>query len=244
MDKILQFAIRAALVVISAALVESTAHGEGVEINQSEVTAMSDKVSAAASFVDATWTGIFSQAGQPYSAPRLIPFIHSVNTGCGILQPDNAHYCGADNAVYYDIEFFARLGKYTSHELRTDGSYAPITVLWHEVGHSVAERLGINPAFSRNQENLADCLAGVVMRQAAAASTSFEESEVQEGLFALSLGGDRPTTPLDSPRAHGSAEERQAMFNRGYHTGLPGCSESIATKLSATGSTATSFHGQ
>jgi uncharacterized protein len=239
MHKKLQFAIQAALVVISA----TAAHGEGVEISQSEVAAMSDKVSAAASFVDATWTGIFSQAGQPYSAPRLIPFVHSVNTGCGILQPDNAHYCGTDNAVYYDIEFFARLGKYTSHQLRTDGSYAPITVLWHEVGHSVAERLGINPAFSRNQENLADCLAGVVMRQAAAASSSFEEREVQEGLFALSLGGDRPTTPLDSPRAHGSAEERQAMFNRGYHTGLPGCSESIATKLSATGSTATSFHG-
>lgn len=238
MHKKLQFAIRAALVVISA----TAAHGEDVVVTQSDVSAMSDKVSAAASFVDATWAGIFSQAGQSFSAPRLVPFIHSVDTACGVLPSDNAHYCGTDNTVYYDVEFFAKLGKFTGRELRTDGSYAPITVLWHEIGHGVAERLGINPAFSRNQENLADCLAGVVMRQAAA-SGSFEESEVQEGLFALSLGGDRPTTPLDSPRAHGSAEERQAMFIRGYRTGLPGCSESIATKLSAAGSTATSFHG-
>src|SRR5262249_54977334 len=114
--------------------------------------------------------------------------------------------------------------------------------LWHEIGHRVAESLGINPAFSRNQENLADCLAGVVMRQAAA-SGSFQESEVEEGLFALRLGGDRSTTPLDSPRAHGSAEERQMMFNRGFQSGLPGCSESIAMKLAVSGSTAISFHG-
>jgi uncharacterized protein len=234
----LKFAVRAAVAMIAATAV----HGEGVVVTPSDVAAMSDKVSAAASFVEATWTGIFSQAGQTYSAPRLVGFAHSVNTACGVLPSDNAHYCGTDNTVYYDVEFFTKLGKYTGRELRTDGSYAPITVLWHEVGHGVAERLGINPAFSRNQENLADCLAGVVMRQAAA-SASFEESEVEEGLFALSLGGDRPTTPLDSPRAHGSAEERQAMFRRGYHAGLPGCSESIATKLSASGSTATSFHG-
>ena len=237
MLKTFQFAGVIALVSASAAC------GEGVVITQADVAAMSDRVSAASSFVDATWTGIFSQAGQPYSAPRLVPFVHSVNTGCGELAADNAHYCGKDNAVYYDVEFFTKLGKYTGRELRTDGSFAPITVLWHEVGHSVADRLGINPAFSRNQENLADCLAGVVMRQAAAAREGFHESEVEEGLFALRLGGDRPTTPLDSPRAHGSGEERQAMFNRGYHNGLPGCSESIATKLAAGGSTATSFHG-
>jgi predicted metalloprotease len=238
MENGIKFAISAVITLMLAI----AAKGEGVEITQADVAAMGDKVSAAANFVDETWNTIFAQAGQPYSAPRLVPFVHSVDTGCGVLPPDNAHYCGTDNAVYYDIEFFAKLGKYTGRELRTDGSYAPITVLWHEVGHGVAEHLGINPAFSRNQENLADCLAGVVMRQAAA-SGSFQESEVEEGLFALSLGGDRPTTPLDSPRAHGSAEERRAMFKRGYHSGLPGCSESIATKLSAVRSTATSFHG-
>jgi len=233
-------------VVLAAGLVSASAHGEGVVITQSDVAAMADKVSAASNFVAATWTTIFGQAGQPYSAPRLVPFVHSVQTGCGVLPPDNAHYCGTDNAVYYDIEFFAKLGKYTGRELRTGGSYAPITVLWHEIGHGVAETLGINPAFARNQENLADCLAGVVMRQAAASgnleSTGVEEG-LEEGMFALKLGGDRPTTPLDSPRAHGSAEERQAMFHRGYESGLPGCSESIATKLSGAGSTATSFHG-
>ena len=238
MQKRFKFAIRAVVVLVTT----TAAHGEGVVITPADVSAMAEKVSIASSFVDATWTDIFAQAGQPYSAPRLVPFVHSVQTGCGVLPPDNAHYCGTDNAVYYDIEFFAKLGKYTGRELRTDGSFAPITVLWHEIGHGVAETLGINPAFSRNQENLADCLAGVVMRQAAA-SGSFQESEVEEGLFALGLGGDRPTTPLDSPRAHGSAEERQMMFNRGYQNGLPGCSESIATKLSRAGSTATSFHG-
>src|SRR5271170_4632637 len=229
--------------VVGVALVSAAAsHGEGVVITQADVAAMAEKVGAASSFVDATWTTIFGQAGHPYSAPRLVPFVHSVQTGCGVLPADNAHYCGTDNAVYYDIEFFAKLGKYTGRELRTDGSYAPITVLWHEIGHGVAETLGINPAFARNQENLADCLAGVVMRQAAA-SGSLEATGVEEGLFALKLGGDRPTTPLDSPRAHGSAEERQTMFHRGYDSGLPGCSESIATKLSGAGSTATSFHG-
>jgi len=224
------------------AVVSATAHGEGVVITPADVTAIAGKVDAASSFVDATWATIFGQAGRPYSAPRLVPFVHSVSTGCGVLPADNAHFCGPDNTVYYDIEFFAKLGKYTGRELRTDGSYAPITVLWHEIGHGVAETLGINPAFSRSQENLADCLAGVVMRQAAS-SVSFRESEVEEGLFALSLGGDRPTTPGDSPRAHGSAEERQSMFNHGYQSGLPGCSESIATKLSKAGTTATSFHG-
>jgi predicted metalloprotease len=234
MKKRFQFAARALVALISA----TAAHAEGVVITPADVAAMAEKVGAASSFVDTTWATIFVQAGHSYSAPRLVPFVHSVNTGCGVLPPDNAHYCGTDNAVYYDIEFFAKLSKYTGRELRTDGSYAPITVLWHEIGHGVAETLGINPAFSRNQENLADCLAGVVMGQAGVSGT-----DVEEGLFALKLGGDRPTTPLDSPRAHGSAEERQSMFNRGYHSGLQGCNESIASKLSAVGTTATSFHG-
>jgi predicted metalloprotease len=238
MPKTFKFAIPAVVALVTA----TVAHGEGVVITQADVAAMTEKVGIASSFVDATWTGIFAQAGHPYSAPALIPFVHSVNTGCGVLAPDNAHYCGTDNAVYYDVEFFAKLGKYAGRELRTEGSFAPITVLWHEIGHSVAETLGINPAFARNQENLADCLAGVVMRQAAA-SGGFDASEVEEGLFALKLGGDRPTTPLDSDRAHGSPEERQTMFNRGYHGGLPSCSESIATKLAGLGSIATSFHG-
>ena len=138
MKKRFKFAARALVVLVSA----TAAHGEGVVITPADVAAMAEKVGAASSFVDATWATIFGEAGHSYSAPRLVPFVHSVNTGCGVLPPDNAHYCGTDNAVYYDIEFFAKLSKYTGRELRTDGSYAPITVLWHEIGHGVARNSG------------------------------------------------------------------------------------------------------
>ncbi len=238
MPKGFKFAAPATLAVLCAV----AASGQGVEITRADIDVMAEKVNMASNFVDATWTEIFSNAGKSFSAPRLVPFTHSIETGCGVLAPDNAHYCGKDNAVYYDIEFFAKLRKYTAHELRSDGSYAPITVLWHEVAHGVAETLGINPIYARNQENLADCLAGVVMQHAVPAG-SLDADQVLEGLFALRLGGDRPTTPFDSDRAHGPAEERQVMFNRGIRDGLPACSESIATKLTETRSTATSFHG-
>jgi predicted metalloprotease len=241
MPKGLKFAVGPMLPMLAMAFAANVA-GQGVEITRAEIDGMAEKVSMASSFVDDTWTQIFSSAGKSFAAPRLVAFTRSIQTGCGMLASDNAHYCGTDNTVYYDIEFFAKLRKFTARELRSDGSYAPITVLWHEVAHGVAETLGINPVYARNQENLADCLAGVVMKHAVAAG-SLEAEEIEEGLFALKLGGDRPTTPFDSARAHGPAEERQVMFNRGVRDGLPACSESIATKLTETHSTATSFHG-
>ena len=51
--------------------------------------------------------------------------------------------------------------------------------------------------------------------------------------LALKLGGDGPNTPFNSDHAHGPAEERVLMFERGFRGGLPACSETMATKLSA-----------
>jgi hypothetical protein len=213
-------------------IASAASYGQAVEITKADVNAMTYKVNMASSFFEATWRDIFARAGYKYPAPKLVGYVDSTKSGCGELKANNAHYCGADNTIYYDTLFLTRMMKYTGNQLHSDGDYAPIVVLAHEMGHGVAYVLGVNPSYANNRENLADCLAGVVTGYAAAAK-NLEAGDFEEGELALKLGGDGPNTPFNSDHAHGPAEERVLMFERGFRGGLPACSETMATKLSA-----------
>ncbi len=215
---------------VIAVMAGAASYGQGLEITQDDAKAMTYKVNMASKFFEATWRDIFARGGYRYPAPKMVGYVDTAKSGCGELKANNAHYCAADNTVYYDIVFLTKMMKYTGNQLHSDGDYAPIVVLAHEMGHAAANMLNVNPTYTNNRENLADCLAGVVTAYAAAAK-NLEPGDFEEGEFALKLGGDGPNTPFNSDHAHGPAAERVLMFERGFRGGLPACSESMAVKL-------------
>jgi uncharacterized protein len=215
---------------VFAVMAGASSQGQGVEVTREDVNATTIKINMASKFFEATWRDIFARAGLKYPAPRMVGYVDATKSGCGELKASSAHYCVADNTIYYDIGLLTKMMKYAGHQLHTDGDYAPMVVLAHEMGHAVSHILDLNPSYANNRENLADCLAGVMTGYAAAAK-NLEPGDFEEGELALKLGGDGPNTPFNSDHAHGTAEERVLMFERGFRGGLPACSESMANKL-------------
>jgi uncharacterized protein len=220
------------IAILAAAMTSTAVQAQPIEVTRAQMDQMIYKVNSAGNFFEATWRDIFQKAGRSYPAPKLVAYTGSTQSRCGEIKANNAHYCGSDNTIYYDALFLTRMMVYAGRQLHTDGDYAPIVVLAHEMGHGVAAQLGINPSYTNNRENLADCLAGVVTG-AAKRARLLDEGDLEEGLLALKLGGDGPDTPFSSDHAHGPADERQVMFMRGYRGGLPACSEALAVKLTS-----------
>ena len=94
-------------------IASAASYGQAVEITKADVNAMTYKVNMASSFFEATWRDIFARAGYKYPAPKLVGYVDSTKSGCGELKANNAHYCGADNTIYYDTLFLTRMMKAT-----------------------------------------------------------------------------------------------------------------------------------
>jgi predicted metalloprotease len=100
---------------------------------------------------------------------------------CGELVLENALYCVSDNAIYYDVIFVASLLKTVGEKTGTDGTYAPLTTIGHEMGHAADYMLKWGPMVSdfkdglavvtdasmlrtiRGTEKRADCFAGAAV---------------------------------------------------------------------------------
>ena len=112
--------------------------------------------------------------------------------------------------------------------------------LSHEVGHHVQTLLGISSqvqqakarssksaanAIQVRMELQADCLAGVWANNAHQARNLLEEGDIEEGLAAAAAIGDdtlqRQAQGYVVPESftHGSAQQRQDWFLRGWRTG-------------------------
>jgi predicted metalloprotease len=160
----------------------------------------------------------------------MVAFVNQVQTGCGTMKGGNAMYCRVDNKIYYDVVFLTEEMKATAAARGTDGDYAPIVILAHEMGHGVAHILDARFALTYSSERLADCLAGVVTWYARRAG-NLETGDLEEGLFELSRGGDGPNTSILSDHAHGPAQARQAAFMLGYNSGISACDSGVGGKL-------------
>jgi predicted metalloprotease len=182
-----------------------------------------------------TWGALFpSEVGAAYRPPKLVLFSGGVRSGCGAAQSAmGPFYCPADQKVYLDQSFFDDL----SRRFGAPGDFAAAYVIAHEVGHHVQTLLGISDQVqqlqaraSKTQGNAiqvrmelqADCLAGVWGHHNRGL---LEAGDIEEALRAAQSIGDDTLQKagqgfiVPESFTHGSAEQRQKWFMRGFQQG-------------------------
>ena len=186
--------------------------------------AQGDFAAAVLGETEDVWTQYFAAQGQRYEPPTLVLFTDQVASACGAASAAaGPFYCPGDQKVYIDLGFFGQLDS----EFGAPGQFARAYVLAHEVGHHLQALLGITRRAGGKQNSVAlelqaDCFAGV---WAMKAQRVIEPGELQQALQAAAAVGDdtlqRRTQGRVVPETftHGSAEQRQRWFQRGYDGG-------------------------
>ncbi len=195
----------------------------------------------------AMWAQIFQQAGRTdWRDAKLVLFEDAVQSGCGYAPAAmGPFYCSADEKSYLDLSFFQEL----ANRFGAPGDLAQAYVVAHEIAHHVQHVLGISAdvrqqkqsdpgranELSVMQELQADCFSGV---WAFTIFDQLEPNEVNEALRAAEVIGDdslqRQAGAEVDPESwtHGSSEQRQRWFMRGFESGDPNqCDTFSATSL-------------
>lgn len=182
------------------------------------------------------WNGIFQSEGETYEEPTLVMFSDAVESACGTASSAvGPFYCPGDRQVYIDLSFFDELAT----RFGASGDFAQAYVIAHEVGHHVQNLTGVLPAFNRERQRMsqaqanemsvrvelqADCYAGVWAHYTEQRGL-LEEGDIEEALNAAHQIGDdtlqRRTQGQIVPDSftHGSSQQRQTWFMRGYESG-------------------------
>ncbi len=184
------------------------------------------------------WADIFRrQVGRPYEPATLVLFKTITPSPCGNASgATGPFYCPADEKVYLDTNFFTTLER----QMGAGGDFAAAYVVAHEVAHHVQQELGIlgkanqirrqvsqaeSNQISVRIELQADCYSGVWARQAQARFGSLERGDIAEAMNAAKRIGDDALqagagrVPQPHTFTHGTSEQRQRWFARGYETG-------------------------
>lgn len=176
--------------------------------------------------------------GLEYPVTQTVFFSGFTNTGCGQASSQTGpFYCPADNLVYFDLDFLAKL----QSDFGAEGDLAAQYIVAHEYGHHIQNALGINAEMHRKQQQdprnknaysvalelQADCLAGAWANDANARNQFDSSAEIEEALNAANAVGDDTIQQATQGRVdpeswtHGSGEQRVRWFNVGYTTGDP-----------------------
>ncbi|TDN42535.1 hypothetical protein EDF64_11110 [Curtobacterium flaccumfaciens] len=203
------------------------------------------RMEGAAESLDAYWTTESRQLGIAYTTPGFVLFTGSTDTGCGQASASTGpFYCPPDRSIYLDTAFYDDLqSRYGS----SGGPLAQMYVVAHEWGHHVQQLQGAFASTDRSGtgassgsvrvELQADCYAGAWVGDAATTKdadgeTFFEpitRAQIDDALSAASAVGDDSIQERSSGRAdpdsftHGSSEQRQNWFLRGYQRGATSC---------------------
>lgn len=183
------------------------------------------------------WIPIFDSMGERYVLPKLHRFRDAVDSACGRqTSAVGPFYCGADQNIYLDLEFFDDLDK--RHDAA--GDFAQAYVIAHEVAHHIQNILGISSQVGRQkqtasesvrnqlsvrQELHADYLAGVWTHHVQRTKNVLEPGDLEEALNAAWQIGDdalqRRAGVRVRPHAftHGTSAQRQKWFKAGFDTG-------------------------
>jgi uncharacterized protein len=197
--------------------------------------------------IQAYWRSAMPQyLGQPYQPATTRFFTGSVNTACGPATAGvGPFYCPGDNHVYIDLSFYDELAS----RFGAKGQFAQAYVLAHEYGHHIQTLLGTEAQVRRAQQRdpanankysvamelQADCYAGVWANAAGKTTDatgqplfkSITQQDIDQALEAAAAVGDDAIQQKATGRinqeafTHGSSEQRQQWFNRGYTTGDP-----------------------
>jgi len=207
-----------------------------IEITTQELAASNAKVQAAYSALIDMWRTDFKAIGERFAAPGIARYRAPIRTACGVMMPNNAGYCSADNTIYFDDIFVAAQAKVAARALGTDGDMAGLGVIAHEMGHAVAIQLGHVSRSSYENESVADCLAGAFAKHAQG-DGSLEQGDVEEAVFGMASAGD-PTPELTGNQrmdqrilarlerdGHGTRDQRVQNFRDGFDGGAGACLE-------------------
>ncbi|UTT67772.1 neutral zinc metallopeptidase [Arthrobacter sp. DNA4] len=200
------------------------------------------RITGTVNSLNAFWPGYLKQYNVQYPRPEAVIFSGGTNTACGAATSEvGPFYCPTDTTAYFDPGFFQELvDRFGS----SGGPLAQEYVVAHEFGHHVQNLLGDlkraqqDPqgpeSGSVRTELQADCYAGLWAKYASttpdpATGQPYLEpltpQDVNDALSAAaSVGDDRiqkAATGRVSPEGwtHGSSEERQRWFSRGYQSG-------------------------
>ena len=180
-----------------------------------------------------------------YPVTQTVFFSGFTNTACGQASAQTGpFYCPADNLVYFDLDFLAKL----QSDFGAEGDLAAQYIVAHEYGHHVQNALGIDAEMRRLQESdqananvygialelQADCLAGAWASDAQARGQFDSPNEIQEALNAAAAVGDDAIQEATTGRidqeswTHGSSEQRQRWFSIGFDSGDPNRCDTFA----------------
>ncbi len=199
---------------------------------------MGQFVSVALADTEVVWEEIFeTQLGRRYNPAVLVLFKGSTQSPCGgASAATGPFYCPADKKAYLDTDFFVTMDR----QMGAGGDFAAAYVVAHEVAHHVQNELGILPqahrlrqqvgeaesnAISVRLELQADCYSGLWARAAQQKFGSIERGDIQEAMNAAKQIGDdmiaRKAGRAVRPHTftHGTSEQRQRWFARGFETG-------------------------
>lgn len=203
-----------------------------------EDRAMGEFVSVTLADTEEVWAAVFrEQLEADYRPPVLVLFKGYTQSACGgASEATGPFYCPVDRKVYLDTSFFTVL----EQRLGAGGDFAAAYVVAHEVGHHVQNELGILDQTNRLRQQvdevqgneisvrvelMADCLAGIWAREAAARFGSVEPGDVEEAMNAAEQIGDDTLQreagrrPMPDSFTHGTSEQRMRWFLTGQQGG-------------------------
>jgi predicted metalloprotease len=222
-----------------------------IYVTATDVRQVKAKLSLATPYIAAIWKELFVTRNPTPPLPPIVAFRGGAASKCGQLGPKNAAFCRLDNTVYYDEVFLTELTKVAALSLHTDGDYAAVVALAHEVGHAVrfqqdleacrpdrnkstkgmsdilcsTTSLTVLPDWSYSREVQADCFAGAITKRLKEQNL-LDPGDFQEGQFALGAVGD----PIEKDpffrritHNHGEPVARQRHFEAGYRGGAAAC---------------------
>ncbi len=232
-------------------LLENAGGGQATVSSSTELTPADEKagrfVSVVLADTETVWSKIFkTRLNRNYQPATLVLFKNATSSPCGGASgATGPFYCPGDKKVYLDTAFFTTLSK----RLGAGGDFAAAYVVAHEIAHHVQDELGIlgkvntmrrsmsaadSNAMSVRIELQADCFSGIWARYAKDVLGTVERGDIREALNAARQIGDDTLQrnagrrPMPHTFTHGTSEQRQAWFRRGYDSAKPGQCDTFA----------------
>lgn len=192
-------------------------------------------VSATLGYTEQIWDEVFrTQLSRKYNPATLVLFKGVTPSPCGNASgATGPFYCPADKKVYLDTGFFTTM----SRKMGAGGDFAAAYVVAHEVAHHVQNDLGTLPKANQARQSMsktdsnrvsvmielqADCYSGVWARYAEERLGVIEGGDILEAINAAKQIGDDTLQrnagqrPMPHTFTHGTSEQRQQWFVRGY----------------------------
>lgn len=206
--------------------------GGGNVSESCSVDAVSRESCNALSSLNQSWAPLFSEAGIPFTPPKLVFYSQMGRSGCGAAQSAmGPFYCPSDQGIYIDTDFYREM----EQKMGAGGDFARVYVMAHEYGHHVQTLTGMSAQVRSAQQSSpqdanrlqvamelqADCYAGV---WAGLNRDRIEPGDIEEGMTSAHAIGDDTLMrqagrrPVEASFTHGSAEQRMEWLRRGIET--------------------------